>query len=561
MERILRKCRRYLPQIAFCTAVLWLFYQLYPIIFAQHDDLRNYTLVRRGIVLADAWRSAKTGRISHLWNHLLLAVPFLLNKVWFYKLVQFSSLLFDLWTGWLLLKTHLDRRLAGLAAVLTVSFACITAYHNLLIAYAFCHQIALGFCLLGIHFFLCGQKAPSRRNTLLSCIFLLISVMIYEAFAAMILLYLAAALTDPRSANKTLLRRLRGILPQICTVLCYCAVYFGWQIIFPTQYEGLSLTFREPFLSLYALGKFSAASFPFSELMRLAKASPLTVQDAAGLLLHPMPWITALLSSAAFYQALPQIRLRSQTLRRVLLLTGLGVLLPCLLISVSAKYLDWMRHGTEGYLPSFYSFCFLTVYLILAAAVLWQTAPARRSRKCLRGILTGIVFCITLSASIVNGLWRPHYAILSLRYRNFDQAVSEILPDCSASVQLFAPDHEGIHGLTAFTEDYLKIYTATPVTFAHENTALLPDLPILCIRSPEDYSFTLTAVTDGSLQTDALIFRTLVPQTFQVTLCDSDGESVTFNNIRNGDRLTLPADKHFDLNTRPVGNADPHLPA
>ncbi len=118
-------------------------------------------------------------------------------------------------------------------------------------------------------------------------------------------------------------------------------IYFGWQMIFPTEYDGLSLTFREPFLSLYALGKFSAASFPLSELMRLAKESPLTASDAAGLLLHPMPWITAALSSAAFYQALPRIRLRGQALRRVLLLTGLGVPLPCLLISVSAKYLDW----------------------------------------------------------------------------------------------------------------------------------------------------------------------------------------------------------------------------
>ena len=552
MERILRKVRRYLPQIAFCMAALWLFYQIYPIIFAQHDDLRNYTLVRRGTVFSDAWICAKTGRISHLWNHPLLAVPFLLNKVWFYKLVQFSALLFDLWAGWRMIKTHLDRQLAGLAAVLTVSFACITAYHNLLIAYAFCHQIALGFCLLGIHYFLCGQKAPCRRNTLLSCIFLLISVMIYEAFAAMLLLYLAAALTNPRSAEKTPLHRLRGILPQVCTVLCYCVIYFGWQMIFPTAYDGLSLTFREPFLSLYALGKFSAASFPLSELMRLAKESPLTVQDAAGLLLHPMPWITAALSAAAFYQALPRIRLRGQALRRVLLLTGLGVLLPCLLISVSAKYLDWMRRGAEGYLPSFYSFCFLAVFLILAAAALRQTAPTKRRRKLLRGILTGIVFCITLSASIVNAHWRPHFAALSLRYRNFDQAVSEILPDCTAPAQLYAPDHEGIHGLADFTEDYLKIYTDTPVSFVHEKSDLLPGLPVLCIRAPEDYAFTLTAVTDSSLQTDTLIFRTLVPQAFQVTVCDTDGNAVTFENVRNGDRLTLPEGKIYNPAVRPI---------
>ena len=222
-------------------------------------------------------------------------------------------------------------------------------------------------------------------------------------------------------------------------------------------------------------------------------------------------------------------------------------MLPCLLISVSAKYLDWMRRGAEGYLPSFYSFCFLVVFLILAAAALRQTAPTKRRRRLVRGILTGIVFCITLSASIVNAHWRPHFAVLSLRYRNFDQAVSEILPDCTVPAQLYAPDHEGIHGLADFTEDYLKIYTDTPVSFVHEESALRPDLPVLCIRAPEDYAFTLTAVTDSSLETDALIFRTLVPQAFQVTVCDADGNAVTFGNVRNGDRLTLPEGKHFNL--------------
>lgn len=552
MKRFLRKCRRYLPQIAFCAAALWLFLQLYPIIFAEHDDLRNYTLVRRGTVFADAWRSAQTGRISHLWNHPLLAVPFLLNKVGFYKLVQFSALLFDIGAGCLLLKTHFDKRLAETVAVLTVSFACITPCHNLLIAYAFCHQIALGFCLLGIHFYLCGRRTPGSRNTLLSCIFLLLSVMIYEAFAAMLLLYAAAALTEPESAGRPVLRRLRCILPQLCTVLCYCVIYFGWQLVFPAQYDGLSLTFSEPFLSLYALGKFSASSFPLSELMRIAKTSPLTLRDAAGLLLHPAPWISAGLSAAAFFQALPRIRLHGRALRRLLLLTGLCIPLPCLLVSCSTKYLDWVRRGTEGYLPSFYSFCFLTVFLILAAAALRRTASSKRRRNAVRCILTGAVFCITLSAGIVNGYWRPYYAGLSLRYRNFDYAVSRILPDCTDTAQLYAPDHGGIHNLPAYTEDYLKIYNPAPIAFVHEAAALKPDAPMLCIRAPEDYAFTLTGFSDGSLQTDRLIFRTLVPQAFRITVYDTDGEAVVYDNVRNGNRLALPAGKYFDLTVRPA---------
>ena len=72
MDKLTRNFRKYLPLIACAAALLWLFYQLYPLLFATHDDLRNYTLVRRGMLAENALHSAKQGRISHLWNHFLL---------------------------------------------------------------------------------------------------------------------------------------------------------------------------------------------------------------------------------------------------------------------------------------------------------------------------------------------------------------------------------------------------------------------------------------------------------------------------------------------------------
>ena len=39
MEKVLQKIRKSLPLLAFIAAAAWLFYQLYPIVFATHDDL------------------------------------------------------------------------------------------------------------------------------------------------------------------------------------------------------------------------------------------------------------------------------------------------------------------------------------------------------------------------------------------------------------------------------------------------------------------------------------------------------------------------------------------
>ena len=72
----------------------------------------------------------------------------------------------------------------------------------------------------------------------------------------------------------------------------------------------------------------------------------------------------------------------------------------------------------------------------------------------------------------------------------------------------------------------------------------------LCMRMPENYAYAVIGETDSALRASVLTFRTLVPEHFNITLFDTDGEAVVYTDVVNGNQLTLPAGKYFDLTKR-----------
>ena len=551
MKKRIRDLTKYLPLLACAAALLWLFYQLYPLLFATHDDMRNYTLVRRGMLAENALLSAKKGRISHLWNHFLLGFPFILNKAWFYKLVSYGTLLFDLSAMYLLLQSQISRKFAALSVMLASAWFCINANHNLLIAYAFCHQLPAGLLFLSLYFFGKRLKSGKKRNTLLSCLFLLLSCMIYEAFVAALLIFAVWALTvtEQKTGYFSYLRAsARRMLPQTCTAFAYCIVYFGWQYVYPSAYDGTSLMLKEPFVSLAALGTFSTSMLPTAELMRMSRGEELSVLRFCGHLLHPAAWVCAILTAAAVYVLLPRIRTERQTLHRTLLIAGIGIPAPCLLISFSEKYIEWYRRGTTGYVPSFYSYFFVIIFLAAAGIALYASADGFPQKQTVRGILTAAVFGMTLCASSVNDMWKPYFEKLLRHYRSFDQTISAApFTECDDSFQLFAPDHEGIHLAANYTEDYMKIYNAAEIAFVNNAEALSPDKRILCIRAQQDDAYTVSGITDAQFLTEIVTVRTLHTGTLTIQLTDDSGQPQIFENVRDGDMLRAADGTQFDL--------------
>ena len=551
MKQQTKKLCKYLPLLACAAALLWLFYQIYPLLFATHDDMRNYTLVRRGMLADNALHSAKQGRISHLWNHFLLGFPFMLNKAWFYKLVQYGTVLFDLFSMYLLLKSEVSRKFAAASVMLTSAWFCINANHNLLISYACCHQLPIGLLFLSMYFFGRRIRSGKKRDTALSCLFLLLSCMIYEAFVTALLIFAVWALltTEQQKSYFSYLRKASmQMLPQTATAGAYCIVYFSWQQFFPSAYDGTELVLSEPFVSLSALGTYSTSMLPTAELMRMGRTEELTVFRFCGHLLHPAAWVCAILTATAFFLLLPRLNLESTKLHRTLLIAGIGAPVPCLLISFSEKYIAWHRRGTTGYVPSFYSYFFVIIFLTAAAAALYQTASGNPQRKTLRGVLTAAVFGMTLCASCVNDMWKPFFENQLKHYRCFDQTISaEPFTACDSSFQLFAPEHEGIHLDAHYTEDYMKIYNPAEIRFVNKAENLDPEKQILCIRTEQNDSFTVSGVTDAAFLTDTVTVRTLHTGELDIALKDQSGKETVFSHVRDGAVLTLPDGAKFDL--------------
>lgn len=546
--------RNLLLFLIFCCAAGWLFYQLYPLLMGTHDDMLNYVLMRQGNMFQSGLDAAKRGRISQIWDYPLLGFPFLLNKVWFYKLVVYTSYLFDVWSMWLLLSRHVSRDFAALTAILTVAWSTLTPYHNLLISYGCCHQLPLGLAFLSLYFYCNFLRDGKKMHLLRSSLLLLAAVMIYEAFSTLVLIFGLLALVHREDKKTSFFGHigktfLRVILP-VFLVVSYILVYYLWQWNYPSAYGGTELNFSEPLLSLKAWSKFSLGYFP---LAGLVKHIAETKHDFAYYIgqLPPAVIVIAVLVCVAAVLLIPRIQIKRRVYWRLLLCSLLGTFLPCVLISFSTKYRGWSERGVIAYLPSYYSFFFLMIFLV---CILWGAYHVLKPKWLRVTMLTGILIClfgVTLSSGIVTNIWHRHYQKLTLRYRNFDYAVStEPITACDDTWQVYAPDNIGIHKLDEFTELLLNVYNPADVRYVHESAAILEDRRILCMRCPENYAFAVIGEADTSMQAEQLTLRTLVPEQFDVSLKTVNGEFVTFTDVAEGDVLSAPNGDAFDMSVR-----------
>lgn len=549
--KIMKKigAERFIYLLIFIMTTGWLFYQIYPIIFATHDDIINYTMVRRGNLFLSAWVNAKGGRISHLWNQILLGIPFLGNSVWFYKLFAFGTYLFDLWTLWILLKKRVNSNFASLVCIMVSSLACISDYHNLLISYALCHQLPIAFLFLSLYFYTEWLEKRQRSKCIWSCLFFLLSCMIYEAFAAAIVIFAIIAVSDLKKADgfsqKHFYKRVAvSVLPPLFMAGIYVIVYYAWQIFFPSGYSGTELCFTQPLDSLAATIAFSLSFFPLAELI-------LEFESLSSLCQHinVMTVLCAGMTTAVFAWILPKIQLKKRTLQVILIVSGIGIIIPCLLIGFTTKYIEWFHNKTIAYVPSFYSYLFLIVFLMGMAVFLYK-ALSEKIKTAARVFMCICVFISSLAAGIVNSMWKPHFEMLSLRYRNFDHVVSSApFTTFDETWQLYAPDNEGIHLSGKFTEEYLKIYNDANISYITTRDQLDGSKHTLCMRMSDSCEIFAVGEVDDSLYTDFLTVKTILPESKTIMVRLKSGKIFTAD-VRDDLIIEAPDGDMFDMSER-----------
>lgn len=145
-----------------------------------------------------------------------------------------------------------------------------------------------------------------------------------------------------------------------------------------------------------------------------------------------------------------------------------------------------------------------------------------------------------------------HYDRLSIRYRNFDEAVSsDEIVSCDGGWQIYAPDNQGIHLLETYTLDYIRIYDDTPASvYVSEAAELEKEKKTVCMRSPENYQLMVIGNVDEALCAESVTVESILPNTFDVVLCTADGEKRVFEDVKDDDVLSCPDGSMIDMSVR-----------
>ena len=531
-----------------------LFYNLYTIIFAVHDDLLMYMYTRNHEVIPQAAAAAKQGRLPQLWDFILLSVPFMLNKVWFYKLIAYASCIFDVWAMWYFLAKHIDKTFAYICAILFFSFATVSANHNLFISYALCHQIPIGLFLLSLHLFIDCYKKRKAWKAVLCCVLYLACCMIYEAFLMyMIVFGVAACILNGREKRpfwKFVRSTAAGVTPLLLTALAYVLVYKLWQHWYPAQYGGIRFYLSEPFSSIKAVWNYSLSMFPLGAAAKMSEEKPFGARDIIRGI-TPASAVKALLvtASAVFFVFKKGGKVKC---RAVLPIAAAGIFVPNILIGLSEKYVESSKHGVTSYITSFYSYVFLVIFLLGVCCVLYSSLKSDNLRI-LYLICTGfMVFGLSIAADLNIDYWKGHYTALDRRYRNFDRAVSsDTVTDCDSNWEIYAPDNMGIHAKEEYNLGYLKIYDDTPAGRYIRNENELEDgREIMCLRSDENYLLMTAGETDRELCSEEITIVTILPQTFDIILQTESGEEEVYTNVSDGTVIHCPDNDPFDMHFR-----------
>jgi len=131
--------------------------------------------------------------------------------------------------------------------------------------------------------------------------------------------------------------------------------------------------------------------------------------------------------------------------------------------------------------------------------------------------------------------------------------VSDELSKLTEATDFYIPDNIGINTSEVYTEDYIKIYVKTPVNVIMDKQ--IPDFenPTVCLRYNETFETGVYGIIDSKYHTDSLkvITPSLNPSA-KIVVATSDGNTVSFENVKNGDILNAPGGLHFDMSRNPM---------
>lgn len=527
-------------------SAVFLFWNIHDIMFTVHDDMRIYTITRLHKIFESALSFAKKGRITHLWNTVLLAVPFAANSVTVYKIFSFGSIIFDAAAMYILLKNHAGRQMAYISLLIFFTFATLSPDHNLLTAYALCHQIPIGLILVSFNMDLNYLKTGRKICLVLSVLSYMAAGMIYEAFIPFVIFYAGFGIFKYYNIKKAELDVkgfLINFLAHLIPAIIYTGVYFLWKVKYPSSYDGNSIYFSEPFLSLKVVYDYSTSYSPIFQFFDLVQRHSMSFGDfISSITLGSL--LKAMSVSFVIYVCFQKMTVKIPEYL-ILLFSGAGIFLPNLITGFTEKYAKW---GKNGYLSSFYSYFFMIVFAVTALHMIYKPIKTRTGKRMFLYSLFVITFFCSITSDITTDVWGDYYRTLYVKYQNFDAAVSdEFITGLSNDTDVYIPDNTGINGSMKYTEDYVSIYTDRNLKFHTDASELDFSHKTVCMRYKAEYSVIVMGYIDEDFTAEKLYISTADDNAYTIKMLLDDGSMVLYENVKDGDVIISEHGKKFDL--------------
>lgn len=443
---------------AFIVVFMGYFFTTAESVLTVHDDILTYAEVLHRDIAGTVKSYAVNGRISHIPMTVLLWIPYLFRSVIAVRIFSAVSVLFNISGMYSLVKNNSGKHNAYLCCMLFMAFACISNQHNLFVAYTFAHQLPIGIMLFSLDLHIKYLKYDRFRHKITSALLFFTACFMYEAMTVFLLMFAGISFYFRRKNNVKLIFRdilLHGIMLSV-----YLAVYVSWRYFHPSYYDGTALYLKNLPMSVLALLKFSLGMTPTLPAFAMLAKKYITFQEFKSCI---SLWniLTPLLAGTAFYRVFPKIK-KPEKITPAVVFCISGMLIPNVLISLTAKYTNWASQNAYSYVPSFYSYFFM----IMLAVIVFSTVKRQNVEKPVNIFLSICVSLTALVCSLGNSAWDAYFSKNLAKYRAFETALSSgYFDDIEDGTVIYIPDYSGIHNDMELTGYYAEVFISADVTF------------------------------------------------------------------------------------------------
>ena len=274
--------------------------------------------------------------------------------------------------------------------IFLISFVFISGkgFYNPIACYPMYFSGSFTIILLALLF--CVKYAKSQKNTfrIVSASFFAFGIIFYETYLLYSLLigliiWFLFPFEQQDSFLKKLKKTLLVCLPYLLVLLCYFIAYFGFRHLYPSQYEGASVSSHFSVLNVFnAVLNFASGAYPlflaFSNSWTTYVGAPYFLQDTRSHIIYTIisehfDWIVkAIISGFLTYYFVKKLEnIPRKSILIVLLIVFAYIYIPHIPLAVTEKYLAY--GGFQNYVTTYFAFiavmvCFTLLFVLLLSS-------------------------------------------------------------------------------------------------------------------------------------------------------------------------------------------------